>query len=90
MTGAASLSILSLESELGVVAPTVEANSVGGLVIETLGRIPGAGERVELPGFEIDVLSLHGPKVVDVRVRRLVTPESEADDGVGLSGVDCR
>jgi CBS domain containing-hemolysin-like protein len=83
VTGAASLSILSLESELGVVAPAVEANSVGGLVIETLGRIPGAGERVQLPGFEIDVLSLHGPKVVDVRVRRLAPPESEADDASG-------
>ena len=83
VTGAASLSILSLESELGVLAPTVEANSVGGLVIETLGRMPQAGETVSCPGFEIEVLGMHGPRVVDVRVRRLSMLETDPDDASG-------
>jgi CBS domain containing-hemolysin-like protein len=83
VTGAASLSILSLEGELGVLAPSVEANSVGGLVIETLGRIPRTGDRVQFPEFEIDVLSTHGPRIVDVRVRRLAPLEAGAEDGSG-------
>lgn len=83
VTGAASLSILSLESELGIVAPAVEANSVGGLVIETLGRIPEAGETVAYPGFEIEVLSMQGPRIVDVRVRRQSVPETELDEASG-------
>ncbi|HWJ06583.1 MAG TPA: hemolysin family protein [Steroidobacteraceae bacterium] len=82
VTGAGSLSILSLESELGVVAPVVEANSVGGLVIETLGRIPRVGDRVQLAEFEIEVLSMHGPRIGDVRVRR-TTPEAGVEDASG-------
>jgi CBS domain containing-hemolysin-like protein len=83
VVGPASLSILSLESELGVVAPLVEANSVGGLVIETLGRIPHAGERVRFPDFEIDVLSADGPRIDEVRVCRTPTVEAGADHASG-------
>jgi CBS domain containing-hemolysin-like protein len=59
---------LSLEEELGVPTPAVEANSVGGLVIENLGRIPKAGERVPFPRFDVEVLSMDGPRIESVRV----------------------
>jgi CBS domain containing-hemolysin-like protein len=68
VTGAGSLSLLSLEEALGVLAPEVDANSVGGLVTETLGRIPVAGERIAFPAFEIEVLSTDGPRIDMVRV----------------------
>ena len=68
LTGAGSLSLLSLEQTLGVEAPLVDANSVGGLVIETLGRIPAAGERVAFPEFDLEVLSVDGPRIHTVRV----------------------
>jgi len=68
LTGAGSLSLLSLEEALGVLAPEVDANSVGGLVTETLGRIPVAGERIAFPEFEIEVLSTDGPRIDTVRV----------------------
>ena len=48
-----------------------------------LGRIPQAGETVSCPGFEIEVLGMHGPRVVDVRVRRLSVPETDPDDASG-------
>jgi CBS domain containing-hemolysin-like protein len=83
LTGPASLSILSLEEQLGIVAPTVEVNSVGGLVIETLGRIPRQGEHVTLPGFDIDVLEMHGPRIERVRVRRVAETEAGAEDDSG-------
>jgi CBS domain containing-hemolysin-like protein len=76
LTGVGSLSLLSLEDALGVASPEVDANSVGGLVTETLGRIPAAGERVEFPGFEIEVLATRGPRIERVRVR----PLAQADD----------
>jgi len=79
LTGAGSLSLLSLEQALGVLAPKVDANSVGGLVIETLGRIPAAGERVEFPEFDLEVLSVDGPRIHTVRVM----PHASARPGAG-------
>jgi CBS domain containing-hemolysin-like protein len=71
LTGPGSLSLFSLEDALGRPVPVVEANSVAGLLIEQLGRIPAPGETVRFPGFEIDVLSATGPRVDSVRVRPL-------------------
>ena len=77
LTGAGSMSLLSLEEALGVLAPEVDANSVGGLVTETLGRIPVAGERITFPDFEIEVLSMDGPRIDTVRV----SPRASVDYG---------
>jgi CBS domain containing-hemolysin-like protein len=71
LTGPGSLSLFSLEDALGRPVPVVEANSVAGLLIEQLGRIPNPGETVRFPGFEIDVVSVVGPRVENVRVRPL-------------------
>jgi putative hemolysin len=49
-------------------APEVDANSVGGLITETLGRIPVAGERIAFPEFAIEVLAMDGPRIDRVRV----------------------
>jgi CBS domain containing-hemolysin-like protein len=68
LTGAGSLSLLSMEEALGVLAPEVDANSVGGLLTETLGRIPAAGERIAFLEFDIEVLSMDGPRIDRVRV----------------------
>jgi CBS domain containing-hemolysin-like protein len=71
LTGPGSLSLFSLEDALGRPVPVVEANSVAGLLIEQLGRIPAPGETVRFPGFEIDVVSATGPRVDSVCVRPL-------------------
>jgi CBS domain containing-hemolysin-like protein len=71
LSGPGSLSLFSLEDALGRPVPVVEANSVAGLLIEQLGRIPVPGEVVRFPGFEIEVLSAAGPRVENVRVRPL-------------------
>jgi CBS domain containing-hemolysin-like protein len=77
LTGAGSMSLLSLEETLGVLAPEVDANSVGGLVTETLGRIPVTGERITFPDFDIEVLSMDGPRIETVRV----SPRASVDQG---------
>ena len=69
MSGAGSLSLLSLEDAIARRVPDVEVNSVGGLVIERLGRLPTAGERVRFPEFEVEVLKMDGPRIERVRVR---------------------
>ncbi len=80
MSGAGSLSLLSLEDALGCRMPDVEVNSIGGLVIERLGRLPSAGERVRFPEFEVEILSIDGPRIERVRVRP-VEREPVEDDG---------
>jgi CBS domain containing-hemolysin-like protein len=71
--------LLSLEEALGVSTPEVDANSVGGLVTETLGRIPVAGERIAFPAFEIEVLSTDGPRIDIVRVSPIANVGHGAD-----------
>jgi CBS domain containing-hemolysin-like protein len=69
VSGAGSLSLLSLEQAIGRPIPAVDVNSVGGLVQEKLGRLPRQGERVRFPDFEIEVLEMVGPRIEQVRVR---------------------
>jgi CBS domain containing-hemolysin-like protein len=80
VSGAGSLSLLSLEDAIGKPIPIVDVNSVGGLVLERLGRLPGPGERVRFPDFEVEVLKMDGPRIELVRVRPNVSADSEADD----------
>src|SRR5436189_1715689 len=46
------------------------AESVGGLLIQALGRIPRAGERFTLKGLEFDVLAASPTRVERIAVRR--------------------
>jgi CBS domain containing-hemolysin-like protein len=68
VSGAGSLSLLSLEDAIGKPIPVVDVNSVGGLVQERLGRLPVKGERVRFPDFEVEVLEMRGPRIHLVRV----------------------
>lgn len=80
LTGPGSLSLFSLEDALGRPVPVVvDANSVAGLLIEQLGRIPAKGEVVRFPGFEIEVESVSGPRVDKVRVRPLASASETAE-----------
>ena len=76
VSGAGSLSLLSLEDAIGKPMPAVEVNSVGGLVQETLGRLPRQGEKVRFQDFEIEILQMTGPRIELVRVRPLQSPVS--------------
>jgi CBS domain containing-hemolysin-like protein len=77
VTGAGSLSLLSLEDAIGKPTPMVDANSVGGLVLERLGRLPRQGERARFPGFEVEVLKMDGPRIEHVRVTPLQSPDAD-------------
>ncbi len=80
LIGEGSLSLLSLEEALGVLVPEVDANSVGGLVTETLGRLPVNGERVAFPEFDVEVLSMDGHRIDRVKVLPRTT--GSLDDSV--------
>jgi putative hemolysin len=62
--------VTELAEKLGVTLGTGgNAQTVGGLLMQTLGRIPRAGERYTLQGLEFDVLAASATRVERVAVR---------------------
>jgi putative hemolysin len=75
------LPVNELESLTGIQWEDGDAHTVGGRVIEELGRLPAAGEKVEVEGVEVEVERVGRTAVVSVVVspgdRRLSTRGEE-------------
>src|SRR2546422_10856956 len=67
-TCALPISASRLEEVLGVTLDA-RAQTVGGLLVEALGRIPRPGERFALNGLEFDILAATATRVERVAVR---------------------
>jgi CBS domain containing-hemolysin-like protein len=65
----ARLPVDDLNELLGADLPDDDWDSVGGLVVGALGRVPDVGEVVELEGVELAALAVQGRRVAKVRVR---------------------
>src|SRR3989441_11235024 len=52
-----------LEQELGVTLQTRGVQTVAGLLVQALGRIPRPGERFALHGLEVDILAATATRV---------------------------
>jgi putative hemolysin len=57
--------------------PQLEYRSLNGFILEEMGRVPGTGEKMELPGLEIEVLESSDTQVLRARLRRLHTTPSD-------------
>ncbi|HET6628238.1 MAG TPA: hemolysin family protein [Woeseiaceae bacterium] len=80
--GHGSLSIYSLERLLNVeISPFPDVNSVGGLVMDRLERIPEVGDKAAFDDFELEVLEMEGPRIVTVAVEPRAWPEYEDQTG---------
>jgi CBS domain containing-hemolysin-like protein len=80
--GQGSLSIYSLERLLNVdISAFPEVNSVGGLLMDRLERIPRAGDKARFPDFEIEVREMDGARVVTVAVTPVAWPEYDDQTG---------
>ncbi len=73
---------------LGVRLTSDESDRIGGLVFETLGRVPRAGDVAELtPGLVITVLAVEGLRPRTLRIKRVATPDqAEPSGGVPRDG----
>jgi len=58
-----------LERVLGVRFPKTRFTTIGGLVYDHLRRVPKPGDVVQLPGICIEVLSVDGPRLRDLRIQ---------------------
>ena len=72
----AAVDLRKLSAKLGIAwEPEGEVSTVGGLVTETLERIPAVGEAIEWQGYRIGVLRADRHRVRLLSVRKAVTKE---------------
>jgi magnesium and cobalt transporter len=70
-----------LERLFGVEFEDRDFDTVGGLVVSTVARVPSAGEKVEVVGLSIEVLKADRRRILRVRVRPIPTEPDEARAG---------
>lgn len=72
-------SLTSAETALGISLDSeeVDQESIGGLIMERLERIPKVGDRIDVNGHELSVEGMDGHRITEVRLR-LKPPEPDA------------
>jgi len=71
---AGSLSLIDVRSDYKVLVPDGDWTTLGGYVFNALGRLPRIGDRVTIPGSELEVVAMDGRRVAAVRVNRVPAP----------------
>jgi putative hemolysin len=79
----ARVSIDELEDIFETQIERDDFDSVGGLIVNELGRMPNTGDHVRVNGISLKVLSVAGRRIKKVRVTKL---EGEPDDEANGSG----
>jgi CBS domain containing-hemolysin-like protein len=69
-----NLPLEAVEERFGVSLPPGKSTTVGGLLAEWAGRIPGAGERFAVRGLEFDVLQASPTRIERLLIRSAATP----------------
>jgi CBS domain containing-hemolysin-like protein len=68
-------------------------DTVGGLMLDLVGRVPDAGDSVEADGFRLTALDVRGRRIGRVRIDPTAvpderTPPADGDDGAGITEAD--
>jgi CBS domain containing-hemolysin-like protein len=71
---AGSLSLIDVRSDYRVMVPEGDWTTLGGYVFNALGRLPRVGDRVSIPGCDLEVVAMDGRRVAAVRVNRVPVP----------------
>ena len=66
-----ALSLIDVRSDYRVAVPEGDWTTLGGYVFNALGRLPRVGDRVTIPGCELEVVAMDGRRVAAVRVNRI-------------------
>jgi len=67
----AKLSVSEVEEMLGVSLGEVESSTIGGYLIEKLGRIPEKGEEIDIPPLKFFVEEVEPQRVKTIRVKKV-------------------
>jgi putative hemolysin len=66
--------LMTLDADLDITLPDVNAHTIGGLAMELLGRVPRPGDEVPVDGYTLRVLAMDGNRVDQV----MLTPQPVA------------
>jgi putative hemolysin len=72
----AALELREINDRFKVSLPHLEHRSLNGFLLEVLGRVPHAGESLEIPGLHVDIVDATDTQVLRARLRR-TTPRTE-------------
>jgi putative hemolysin len=64
---------------LGADLPQGTWDTVGGLMLDLVGRVPAQGDSVEVDGFRLTALEVRGRRIEKVRIEPIPTPVSSVD-----------
>jgi magnesium and cobalt transporter len=73
----AAAGLHEIERLLEVRFPKGDFTSIGGLVYDRLRRVPQPGDTIELPGIRIEVLSVDGVRLRDLRIQNTAVKSEE-------------
>jgi len=76
LLGKGSMSLFSLKRALGIELPELSVDSVGGLIMERLGRLPKEGERIAFEHFDLVIKRMQGPRI---QLLKVIAPRSTED-----------
>jgi CBS domain containing-hemolysin-like protein len=76
LLGKGSMSLFSLKHALGIELPELSVDSVSGLVMDRLGRLPKEGERIAFQAFDIVIKRMRGPRI---QLLKIIPPQPLAD-----------
>lgn len=75
------LPVYTLERMIGRDIESGRADTIGGLVMQVLDRLPQRGDAVEAGGLHIEVLEVAGPRIERLRVIAPAPLEADLEDG---------
>ncbi len=70
----AGYSVDDADELLGAELPTGPWDTVGGLILDRLGRVPDPGDSVEVDGFRLTALDVRGRRIGRVRIEPTASP----------------
>lgn len=79
LLGKGSLPLFTLGTALGIDLDSEEVESIGGLIMHTLGEIPSEGQKLSFPRFDAVVKKMNGPRIVLVRIYPKQVEDDEND-----------
>jgi CBS domain containing-hemolysin-like protein len=82
----ARYSVDDADELLGAELPQGPWDTVGGLMLDLVGRVPDPGDSVEVDGFRLTALDVRGRRIGRVRIEPTRTGEGEGDGGAGVDG----
>ena len=67
---AGSLSLIDVRSDHRVQIPEGDWTTLGGYAFAKLGRLPRMGDRIQIPGGEMEVVAMDGRRIAALRIHR--------------------